>query len=121
MAADEIHWGEVTIDWDGGEEYTLHVPHAMYDWPARWFAQNLHIPLRAVLRDPRVRVTESNRTESAVDWGDISIGPIALPLRNDDSADRLRQIIEDAADRADEAAEQAIEHWAALSKALRRA
>lgn len=121
MAADDFNWNLVQLDWDGDGGFTLHVPHRMADWPGRWLARRLHMPLRAVHDGADVRVIVTPRAHGE-DWGDLSIGPITLPLHSGRSgaADKLRQIVERESERADAEAEAAYEHAKALIEGLRR-
>ncbi len=128
MAAEEIHWGGLKIDWDGEDGFTLRVPHAMVEWPTQWLERHLPERLDGLLGDVRVDVTQAFWSESGASrgvdtWGHISIGPLALPLQDArvGAVDELRRIVEEAADAADAAARQAFERADELSKSLRRA
>ena len=119
VAADDIHWEDLEVEWDGSR-FTLHVPHALRDWQARWLEQNLPMALRGLIGEAQVEVSGAGQGSRMPSTGSLSIGPIALPLRGGQAGapGKLREIVERAAVDADAAARQAIEHADAFRSSL---
>lgn len=115
MAANEIHWKALTIEWDSAR-FTLTVPHDTLRWPATWLDHNLQPRVRELLDDVYVAVDAAVADEDGGIYaqGDITIKGIELPLFQFGGAQRLRQIVSEAADAADVAARRAVEHADAL-------
>jgi len=119
MAASEIDWRGADADWDGADRHTLKVPHSMRAWPTNWLRHNLPERLGALL--PHVEVEADCAVwedDEVVSLGDITIHGIELPLLQIGTAQELRRIVEEAADEADVAAEQAAQHVDALLGSL---
>lgn len=119
VAADDIHWEELEVEWDGSR-FTLHVPHALHDWQARWLEQNLPMALRGLMGEAHVEVSGAGQGSRIPGVGSLSIGPLALPLRGGQvgAPGKLREIVDRAAADADAAARQAIEHADAFRSSL---
>ena len=119
VAADDIHWDDLEVEWDGSR-FTLHVPHVLRDWQARWLEQNLPMALRGLMGEARVEVSGAGQGSRIGAAGSLSIGPLALPLRGGQvgAPGKLREIVDRAAADADAAARQAIEHADAFRSSL---
>lgn len=122
MAADPIHWDDLEVDWDGSR-FTLHVPHDLTDWAARWLELNLPMSIRGLMGEIDVAVTAASGAAGTALPGRLSLGPITLPLRGGQvvAPGKLRAILDHAAAEAQAAVEHAVEHAAAFAAGLRNA
>jgi hypothetical protein len=121
MAAGGMHWDDLEVEWDGSR-FTLHVPHAMTDWQARWLELNLPMSIRGLMGEVNVDVSAAVGRGGNDAPGRLSIGPITLPLRGGQvvAPGKLRELVDHAAGEAHAAARHAVAHAAEFSAALRR-
>jgi hypothetical protein len=121
MAAGDIRWDELDVDWDGSR-FTLHVPHDLTAWEARWLELNLPMSIRGLIGEVDIKVSGASRAGVGTALGRLSVGPIALPLRGGQvvAPGKLREIVDHAVVEAYAAAKHAGEHAAEFSAALRK-
>lgn len=121
MAGGSMHWDDLEVEWDGSR-FTLHVPHAMTDWQARWLELNLPMSIRGLMGEVNVDVSGAGGGGRNGAPGRLSIGPITLPLRGGQvvAPGKLRELVDHAVVDANAAAKHAVEHAAEFSAALRR-
>ena len=84
---DRLHWENSDIEWDGGEQYTLVVPHYLDAWPAAWLHGNADAGLQAVpgCEDVIVAVSQATplREPGTAGWsapGYVTVSRIRQPF-----------------------------------------